>query len=49
MQGTCSWYWSSSPVEDRDGYAWLVNFYYGVVGHGYVADNGVDEHVRCVR
>ena len=50
MQGTCSWYWSSSPVEDGDILAWYVGF-----GGGYVADFGVNyvgyyaRHVRCVR
>ena len=47
MQGTCGWYWSSSPVEDLGGYAWLVYFYYGGVasGLGVYSDFGV----RCVR
>ena len=46
MQGTCSWYWSSSPLEDGASLAWGVNF-----GYGYVVNNGVgsDRHVRCVR
>ena len=46
MQGTCSWYWSSSPVEDHGGLAWGVNFDYGNVT--YV---GVDpgRYVRCAR
>ena len=46
MQGECSWYWSSSPVEDVDDDAWLVNF-----DNGYVSNPSVDnaKHVRCVR
>jgi len=31
MQGTCSWYWSSSPVEDYDSFAWYVLFSSGRV------------------
>jgi len=46
MQGSCNWYWSSSPVEDLDDYAWLVVFSYGYVN--YLGVN-VDELVRCVR
>jgi thiol-disulfide isomerase/thioredoxin len=46
MQGTCSWYWSSSPVEDVGGGAWRVGFGYGLVSHYGVH---VDLHVRCVR
>jgi len=47
MQGSCYWYWSSSPVEDYVGYAWGVGFDNGGVG-GY---GDVDDyvHVRCVR
>ena len=47
MQGACSWYWSSSPVEDIDDYAWYVFF-----SHGFVDDLVVylDNYgVRCVR
>ena len=46
MEGSCSWYWSSSPVEDPDYYAWKVYF-----NLGYVYYDGVsyDGHVRCVR
>jgi hypothetical protein len=40
------WFWSSSPVEGYDYYAWDVNFGYGHVNFGYVYN---DEHVRCVR
>ena len=55
MQGPCDWYWSSSPVEDGDGFAWYVSFYYGYFY--YVAVDYVYRHggaysairVRCVR
>ena len=49
MQGSCSWYWSSSPVEggDIDDIdAWVVNFANGGVYYIGV-DN--DRRVRCVR
>ena len=46
MQGTCSWYWSSSPVEDGANGAWGVAFDTGSVPSGYVYN---DKHVRCVR
>jgi len=46
MQGPCSWYWSSSPVEDRDFYAWFVHSYSGRVNGDVVGPEG---HVRCVR
>ena len=47
MQGTCLWYWSSSPVEDYDNFAWYVDFYDGIVYYyGYVNDV---RHVRCLR
>ena len=44
--GPCSWYWSSSPVEDLVGYAWHVYFDLGYVGGHDVYH---DLHVRCVR
>ena len=46
MQGTCSWYWSSSHVEDYGYDAWGVGFYVGTV-----YDSNVDyvRLVRCVR
>ena len=44
--GTCSWYWSSSPVEDGGGYAWIVGFSIGDVS---VYDVSNDLRVRCVR
>jgi len=47
MEGVCSWYWSSSPVEDFGGYAFSVGFGSGGVGLGSVGYG--DEHVRCVR
>ena len=40
------WFWSSSPVNDSDDKAWIINFYDGIVGHDYVHFHG---HVRCVR
>ena len=46
MQGTCSWYWSSSPVEGYDYGAWLVRFDYGSVNYDVVYG---DERVRCVQ
>ena len=46
VQGTCSWYWSSSPVGDSADYRWLVFFYYGDVN--YVGVNAATR-VRCVR
>jgi len=46
MQGQCSNYWSSSPVEDYDDGAWYVFFYYGYVSYYDVVD---DVPVRCVR
>ena len=46
MQGECSsWYWSSSPVEDNDNYAWFVGFDYGSV---YDTSGSYDVRVRCV-
>jgi hypothetical protein len=47
IQGTCSWYRSSSPVEDADGNAWHVSFDYGYVVSNVVY--GAAGHVRCVR
>lgn len=46
LAGTCIWYWSSSPDEDRPLSAWYVFF-----GDGSVNVNGVlgEIHVRCVR
>jgi len=47
LSGTCSYYWSSSPVEDDDCPAWRVFFLNGNVND----DAGVAyfSHVRCVR
>lgn len=48
IQGDCDWYWSSSPVEDNDGYAWFVGFINGRVNDtGGVYDGPI--FVRCVR
>ena len=46
MEGTCSSYWSSSPVEGAGIYAWYVSFYSGNVDNDGVND---DKRVRCVR
>jgi len=46
MEGVCSWYWSSSPVEGNEFYAFHLYFGNGGVGLGYV---NYDGHVRCVR
>ena len=47
MHGPCSWYWSSSPVEDHDDLAWYVYFFSGYVGNLGVY-GGVGS-VRCVQ
>lgn len=46
MQGSCSWYWSSSAVEDLDDRAWRVYFRDGDVAASTVS---TDKFVRCVR
>ena len=46
IQGDCCWYWSSSPVEGIDDFAWGVYFNYGYVNTDVV---GNPVHVRCVR
>ena len=46
MEGPCSWYWSSSPVEDNVYHAWLVYFSTGYVGNDVV---NYARYVRCVR
>jgi len=46
VEGDCCGYWSSSPVEDLDEFAWRVGFRYGYVNGNFV---NVDGHVRCVR
>ena len=45
MEGLCSLYWSSSSVEDNDGFVWLVYFSYGYVYYPSVSSR----NVRCVR
>jgi len=45
LSGTCSWYWSSSPVGG-DNYAWGVNFGNGNMDYNYVTNC---HDVRCVR
>ncbi len=47
IQGWCSFYWSSSPVEDDDIYAWVVKFNEGGVNYAGVHNYGI--LVRCVR
>ena len=46
MQGPCTVYWSSSPVESHDGMAWPVGFDYGSI-HGFCVPSATP--VRCVR
>ena len=46
IEGSCSWYWSSSPVEDYVSTAWGVLFLYGRVRGDHV---GYRYDVRCVR
>ena len=46
MLGACSWYWSSSPMEDsNNNHAWRVYFYDGHVYYNYAYYG----YVRCVR
>ena len=47
MEGQCTWYWSSSAVEDDDGVAWGVDFTYGEVPTVFI-DYGFSP-ARCVR
>ena len=42
-----SHYWSSSPLAGGSGYAWYVDFNYGLVGNSNKTDNHF--YVRCVR
>jgi len=46
MEGTCSWYWSSSAVAEYDNSAWLVGFDLGNVVDFSVFHANL---VRCVR
>ena len=46
LPGECDWYWSSSPVADYDGIAWVVGFVYGYVGYG---GGDPSNYARCVR
>ncbi len=46
MEGPCSYYWSSSPVEDLRNFASRVYFYYGSV---YFADGDSSANIRCLR
>lgn len=46
MQGSCDWYWSTTPVPDGGGDpAWGIDFNNGSVKD----DNGGIRRVRCVR
>ena len=45
MEGACSWYWSSSAMTDRAGFAWLVNF---ATGRVYSSIDTTLTNVRCV-
>lgn len=48
MDGTCSWYWSSSLSAPFSGSPWFIDF---GVGDGYVSTRSVYDglFVRCVR
>lgn len=41
-----SWYWTSTPLADDPGFAWIVDFYCGDVGYDH-RDN--DNYVRPCR
>ncbi len=49
MEGECSRYWSSSPVENSDEYAWGVNFYNSSLYWYGEGNFEVFNNVRCVR
>jgi len=46
LEGACSWYWSSSPLDNDEYRAWVVDFSGGVSHLGKV-DSAI--YVRCVR
>jgi hypothetical protein len=46
MRGSCSFYWSSSPVEVIANGAWVVTFSGGRIFADQVLD---EQRVRCVR
>jgi hypothetical protein len=46
LEGSCGWFWSSSPVADNSGYAWDVDFDLGNVYNSVVNVGSGD---RCVR
>jgi len=48
LQGTCSWYWSSSSRADNTGDAWGVGFYQVILSYNYKTNYGYGS-VRCVR
>jgi hypothetical protein len=39
-------FWTSSPYAGSSGYAWRINFFYGVSNDD---DVGISYRVRCVR
>jgi hypothetical protein len=47
LEGSCGWFWVSSPVADYSGDAWSVGFGGGRVYNRDVGDGG--RGVRCVR
>jgi len=49
MQGTCGWYWSSSPVGDFVDSRWAVSFDGGRVSYGLGVPVDTGTYVRCVR
>lgn len=46
LGGSCTWYWSATPLEADTVHAWSVSFAHGLSNVDYV---GLDEGVRCVR
>jgi len=46
LKGTCSWYWSSSSLEDYPNYAWYTCFNESYVNYGLKA---IKYNVRCLR
>jgi hypothetical protein len=49
IEGKCCTYWSSTPVEDDDIYAWFVGFSLGSVGFDSIVAATFGMRVRCVR
>ena len=46
LKGKCSWYWTSLSAAGDTGYAWCVDFRYGILSSYYKDDT---LSVRCVR